>query len=82
VTEIADVEGNDFLVQSCFHGKEDFMCDSAMDIDGIIGIADEEGGTKFFFLHLELLNEFPMNETCVCSTINESMLGKAMLSLA
>jgi len=56
--------------------------DLAMDIDGIIGIADKEGSTKFLFLHLELLNEFPVNETCVCSTINESMLGKATLSLA
>ena len=58
------------------------MRDLAMDIDGIIGIADKEGGSKFFFLHIELLHKFPMNETRVCSTINESMLGNATLSLA
>jgi len=57
------------------------MCDSAMDIDGIISIVDKKGGSKFLFLHVELLNEFPMNKTRVHSTINESMLGNAMLSL-
>ena len=57
------------------------MRDPAMDIDRIISIADEEGGAKFLFLHVELLNKFPMNETRVCSTINESMLGNATLSL-
>ena len=50
------------------------MRDPAMDVDRIVGIADEEGGTKFLFLHVELLNEFPMNETRVCSTINEACL--------
>ena len=58
------------------------MRDLTVDVDRIIGIADEKGSTEFLLLHVELLNEFPMNETCVCSTINESMLGKAMLSLA
>ena len=58
------------------------MRDLAMAVDRIIGIADEEGSAKFLFLHVELLNKFPMNETRVCSTINESMLGNATLSLA
>jgi len=58
------------------------MRDSAMDIDGIISIADKEGGSKFLFLHVELLDEFPMNETGVCSAINKSILGDATLSLA
>ena len=58
------------------------MHDSAMDIDRIIGITDKEGGAKFLFLHVELLDEFPMNETGVCSAINESILGDATLSLA
>ena len=58
------------------------MHDPSMDIDRIIGIADEEGGAKFLFLHAELLNKFPMNEARVCSTINESMFGNATLSLA
>ena len=58
------------------------MRDLAMDIDGIISIADKEGCSEFLFLHVEFLNKFPMDETGVCSAVNESILGDATLSLA
>ena len=82
MTEVADVEGNDFMMSICFHGEKNFVSDFAFDVDQIIGISNDEGSTEFLLFHLISFDEFPMDEAGIGSTVNESVLCDAMLSLS
>jgi len=82
MTEVTDVEGNDFMMSICLHGEKDFVSDFAFDIDQVIGISYDEGGAEFFFFHLISFDEFPMNEAGIGSTVDKGILNDATLSLS
>ena len=58
------------------------MSDFAFDVDQIIGISNDEWSSKFFFLHLVSFDELPMDKASISSTVDESVLGDATLSLS
>ena len=70
MAKIADIKGNHLLVSVGFQVQEDYVSDFAFDIDGIIGISNDEWGSKFFLFHLVAFHQFPMNETGIGSTIH------------
>ena len=65
-----------------FHGEEDFVSNSAFDIDGVIGISNDERSPESFLLHLVSFDKFPMDEAGISSTVDEGILGDATLSLS
>ena len=63
------------------HGKENFVGDFAVDIGCIIGVSDNEGGSKFLGLHVVFLDQFPMNKTGIGTTVDEGVFLDAALPL-
>ena len=63
------------------HGKENFVGDFAVDIGGVISISYDERISEFLGLHVVFFNEFPVDETGVCTTVDEGMFLDATLPL-
>ena len=82
MAKVADVEGDNFVMSICVHGEKDFVGDFAFDVDRVIGISNDEWSSEFLLFHLILLDEFPMDEAGISSTIDESILCDATLSLS
>jgi len=57
------------------------MCYFTIDICSIIGISDNERCTKFFCLHIVLLNQLPMDEAGVCTTVDKGVFLDAAFPL-
>jgi len=82
MSEIADIEGSDLNMLSCFHSEKDLVHDVAIDIFGVSSILNDERSVKLLFLYIILLNKFPMDKAGVGPTVNESVLHNATLPLA
>jgi len=53
----------------------------AVDVGCIIGISDDKGGSKFLGLHVVFLDQFPVNETGIGTTVDEGVFLDAALPL-
>ena len=82
MAEITDIEGDDFLMSIRFHGEKDLVSDFAFDVDGVIGISNDEWSPESFLLHLISFDKFPMDEAGISSTVDKSIFGDATLSLS
>jgi len=81
VSEVRDIEGDNFMVFVGAHGKENLVGDFAVDVSSIIGISYDKRGTKFLGFHVIFFNEFPVDETGIGTTIDEGMFLDAALPL-